>query len=443
MSRVLAAAIVLCLVPAAAQANGNVSHLQVTLWARDVLPAGDLRDLLERPDVDLMLQNGANFPDGGYAVDDGYGEIAHWEPFQTAYLDWIRETYDPPWSDEAGQHIAFLMGMASHGMSDQTYDCTYLARAWAHDEGSPGSSVGMDGSTDVAFAAEAGPLFAPELWVPDELMAELMEQQAGHAVDPGTIRDGQALVAFSLYWVSNTSVDPDEVAAHHEAYPWACAHQMDEEVPGNPPLSAPVVAAYWERLWQRLHGEDFLADPLLVAWPDGASEALEGDPESIESLVSFVVGRGLDAHTVTAETVAVTDSSGAAVPVDVSLCYSSHVVNLRPVDGWAEDDVHRVSVGDGVRTWDGLDVPPFEFTFEIATDAHGEADTEEPEEGSCACSSSGGRSGWGAALLALVGLAARRRRGGQGERQRSSGSVTSASCQASSATAASKAISAS
>ena len=411
MCRVLAVLIALSLAPAPALGNGNVSHLQVTLWARDALPEGDLRDLLERPAVDLMLRNGANFPDGGYAVDDGYGEIAHWEPFQSAYLDWIRVNHAPPWSDEAAQHIAFLLGMASHGMSDQTYDCTYLARAWVHDEGSPGSNVGMDGSTDVAFAAESGPLYAPDLWVPEDLMAELMAEQAGHTVDPGTIRDGQALVAFSLYWVSNTSQDPDEVALHHEGYPWACAHQMDPDVPGNPPLSAPVVAAYWDRLWKRLHGEDFLDEPLLVSWPVGISDVLDSDPVSIESMVSFVVARGLQAETVNAETVVVQDSSGADVSVEVSLCYSSHVVNLRPVDGWAERDPHRVIVGPGVRTWDDQEVPPFEFTFEIAGGDEGQEEPadEAPEEGSCACSKHPGSPGWLAALLLLAGLAVRRR----------------------------------
>ncbi len=401
----------LSLAPGLASANGNVSHLQVTLWARDALPDGELRELLTRPDVDLMLQNGANFPDGGYAVNDGYGEIAHWEPFQSAYLDWIRDNYEPPWSDEAAQHIAFLMGMASHGMSDQTYDCTYLSRAWTYDEGSPGSTIGMDGSTDVAFAAEAGPLEAPELWVPDENMAGLMLDQAGHEVDAGTIRDGQALVAFSIYYVSEASQDPDEVALHHEAYPWACAHQMDEDVPGNPPATVPVVAAYWDRLWLRLHGEDPLAEPLLAAFPDGTSGVLQADPTSPEAMVSFVVARGLNTDTVGPGAITVVDDSGDEVPVDVDFCYGSHVVNLRPVEGWTEGGSHTVTVGPGVHTWDGLEYEPFEFTFSGGDDGGDDDDSADAPE-SCACSAATAHPPLGVAPLGLsvVLLAVRRRR---------------------------------
>lgn len=401
----------LLLAPSPCAANGNVSHLRVTLWARDHLPGGDLRDLLERGDTDPMLQNGANFPDGGYAVDDGYGEIAHWEPFQTAYLDWIRETYEPPWSGEAGQHVAFLLGMASHGLCDQIYDSTYLTRSGVYDEGSPGSSIGLDGSSDVCFAAETGPLYAPELWVPDELMAQLMADAMGHAVEPSVIHDGQALVAFSLYFVSDVSQDPDEVALHHEAYPWACAHQVDEDVPGNPSAAAPVVATYWQWLWSRLHSEDSLDDPLLATFPARDGAAPDADGESIESMVSFVVARGLHQDTVGAESIAVHDSDGAGVPVDVHLYYghNSHVVNLRPVEGWTAGRAHTVVVDGGLETWDGEAVGAFEFTFGGDDDDDSAQTPADP--GSCACSGDATPRGHGVALvfLAVAALRARRR----------------------------------
>ena len=399
----------LALLPAApAAANGNVSHLWVTLWAVDELPDGELKDLLTRDEVDLALRNGANFPDGGYAVNDGYGEIAHWEPFQSAYLDWIVDNYEPPWSDEAAEHIAFLMGMASHGMSDQVYDSMYLSRAGIYDEGAPGSSIGMDGSTDVALAAEAGPLEAPELWIPDDVMAELMVEKMGYPVEAGTIRDGQALVAFSLYYVSNASLDPAQVAEHNDAYPWACAHQMDEGVPGSPPTTTPVVAAYWLRLWARLHGEDPLSDPLLARFPAADATGHPSDATDIEAMVSFVVARGLHSESVGAETVTVADADGQELATDLHLYYghNSHVVNLRPVDGWTEGDSHTVTAGPGLRSWDDQDYDTFTFAFET------DEDPAAPEEASCACSAFGARDHAGpCTLLGLIAAVLRRRRG--------------------------------
>jgi len=79
--------------PLPARANGQTSHLWISDTALDQLPDGELRDFLTRDDLQLMLRNGSMFPDGGYAVGDGYGEIAHWEPFQTAYLVWIRDSF--------------------------------------------------------------------------------------------------------------------------------------------------------------------------------------------------------------------------------------------------------------------------------------------------------------------------------------------------------------
>jgi len=381
-SYLLAAVLVLC--PAsAALANGNVSHLWVSVWARDEVPAGDLQDLITRGDVEQMLHSGSNFPDGGYAVDDGYGEIAHWEPFQSAYLDWIVANYEPPWTDEAAQHIAFLMGMASHGMSDQVYDGTYLKRSAVYDSDAPGSSIGLDGSTDVAHTAEAGPLDPPDHWVPDDLMAQLMLDQAGHQVDASTIADGQSLVAFSIYFVSEVSQDPDQVAEHLAAYPWACTHQMDPAVPGNPPATAPVVAVYWERLWGRLHGADPLDDPLMATFPAAGSEGHPTGPEDIESMVSFVVSRGLQADTANATTITIVDEDGTEHEAEIQVYYgqSSHVVNLLPLEGWAADSVHTVTVGSGLKTWDGGEFAPFSFEFSTAQ-------PDDPSD--CTCTSGGG-----------------------------------------------------
>ena len=70
---------------APALANGQTSHLWITDAALERLPEGELKELLTREDLRPWLRNGTMFPDGGYAVDDGYGEIAHWEPFQSLY----------------------------------------------------------------------------------------------------------------------------------------------------------------------------------------------------------------------------------------------------------------------------------------------------------------------------------------------------------------------
>ena len=133
-------------------ANGQTSHVYISLHAVDHLPSGDLRELLARPDLRDHLVNGTMFPDGGYAIGDDYGELAHWEIVQAPYLGWLTAQHQLPWTDEAAQHIAFLMGMASHGMSDQVYDSLYLERARVYDAQSDWESYSIDEATDIAFA---------------------------------------------------------------------------------------------------------------------------------------------------------------------------------------------------------------------------------------------------------------------------------------------------
>ena len=93
------------------------------------LPSSSLHSLVSDPAYEPMLIHGTMFPDGGYPLDHPYGEAAHWEPFQMAYLEWIQTHYSEPWSAEAKSHIAFWLGMASHGMADQVFDAFYLDRS--------------------------------------------------------------------------------------------------------------------------------------------------------------------------------------------------------------------------------------------------------------------------------------------------------------------------
>ena len=110
------------------------------------------------------------FPDGGYAVGDNYGEIAHWESFQAAYLKWIRDTYSPPWTTEAKEHIAFLMGLGSHGVADQSYDAMYFRRAYVYDADGAWTES-FDTATDVTFVAETMVQDMVDVWVPYALLS--------------------------------------------------------------------------------------------------------------------------------------------------------------------------------------------------------------------------------------------------------------------------------
>ena len=112
------------------------------------------------------LIGGTIFPDGGYAAGHPYGETAHWEPFQHRYLAWIRDQYAPPWSSEARRHIAFLLGLSSHGMADQYFDSLYLERAEVYDVASDWQTSSVDEATDVLFVSKVGSQPVPQWSLP-------------------------------------------------------------------------------------------------------------------------------------------------------------------------------------------------------------------------------------------------------------------------------------
>ena len=407
-------------VPADAWANGNYSHLWMTTDALSYLEDGGLQDLLTRPELLDIIRNGAMYPDGGYVVGDGYGEISHWEPFHLTYLDWIRTNFQPPWSPEAAQHIAFLMGMTAHGISDQLYDGMYLERAAFYDEnGSDATLLGLDAATDACFAATQGLMELPETWVPAEVLAPLYEIAAGHSVEASTIEQGQALVIVAVMVANDAIGIPETMDEYMTLYPWACGNQDNPEIPGSPVTHGPVIARYWSVLWERLHGGEVMDQPLIGTFFTGSTPYGQMmDSSNPDSRVSFAMPWGLDPSTVDATSVVVTGEDGDVHPVGINVYYgaNSHLVNLKPTEDWAQETSYTVTISPPISDWTGSPIgTTHTFTFstgpEPRTPSDGDhadvADNPETDDGR-----SGKRGGCAATdqapplpvLLLLLGL---------------------------------------
>ena len=403
-----------------ARANGNFSHVWIAVDALQYLEDGALRDLLGREDLRRMLRNGAMFPDGGYAVGDGYGELSHWEPFHRTYLEWIRETYAPPWSDEAARHIAFLMGMTAHGIADQLYDGMYLTRHGHYDEhGSEATMLGVDGATDACFAKTQGAMEPPDPWVPAADLAPLYEVLTGHLVEPDTLSQGQSFVVVAILAANDATTNPGVVEKYMDIYPWGCGHQDDPTAPGSPPTHGPTVASVWQAHWDRLHGSEAFDQPLAGTFATGMTLFdVPMDAGTPDSWVSFVLARGIDPATVSGSNITVLSSKGEAHPVNLHLYYghNSHLVNIKPQEDWAPDTEYTVTISP-LTSWDGetLDGPRhFSFSTGAASvpvdeDPADIADDHPGPEGAAGrssgtCDQGPGDSSPGPTVLILLGL---------------------------------------
>ncbi|MEE2829135.1 MAG: zinc dependent phospholipase C family protein, partial [Myxococcota bacterium] len=353
--------------PGSAAANGQSTHVWITEQALQHLDEGELATLLRDPANRDPLLNGTMFPDGGYAVVDPYGELAHWEPFQQAYLRWIRLNFDPPWSEgEAAAHVAFFMGLASHGLADEVFDSLFMERSRIYDPGWETGESSLDTASDVLFLAEVGGIEPPDLWLPMEVVLPIFHDELGHPVEAETIERGQNLLFSALAFTEWARQDEERLKAFSGEYPWSKDNLGRLEVPGSPPREALVVALYWEDLWARLHEPETWTTPVLELVPEPDSQQQHLDAETVEARLHLTFGRGVDAASLT--NIEVLDEAETPVPVDVHHHYGnfSHAVHLVPESDWAVEARYQVVVGAGLLNYDGV---PFEgsWTGEFST----------------------------------------------------------------------------
>lgn len=350
-----------CLIPKDAQANGQSTHLWITDHALTHVPDGPLETFLTRPELRKMLDNGTMFPDGGYPIDDPYAEIAHWEPFQVTYLDWIIANYpELGASPEGAEHLAFMLGMASHGMADQVFDSLYGERVKAYD----GALGEFDTASDIIMMSNFEPMNAPGDWVPYDTFDQVYDE-VGYDVDPAKMMQGQMYLRIAVNAVAVFSQMPDEVAEAAAPFPWGSEHLLDAEVEGSPPCEGEVIARYWRVLWAMAHGQP-LPGPVMATLPADGGANHPIDSSSLESWVSVVFSRGLESDPLSADSFhVVPDAGGPEVPITIWHYYGqdAHVVHLRPQEDLAPDTVYRVSVDPEIVTIHGEVLDGYAFRF--------------------------------------------------------------------------------
>ncbi len=356
------------LLTGAACGHGINGHVHVTGWAIESLPPGPLADFLAEPEVFEAALIGASFPDSGYAIDDPYGELAHWPPFVQALLDQLRRG-DFDADLEARKTAAFLMGLACHGLQDELFDSIFLHQVSAHDgRGQDEADPGTDG-----FLVVDGHLrFKPAFFLPGEALVTAFRDAHGHAVSVETMTLGLRRVKLLVIDAAE-SIGANLDARYRPLLPWTAAHYLDADIPGSLRSEVPATAAYLEAIWARLHGEWPVTALVGHAYPQPPRRLLGIEAASVDSWVTLVFGSGAIVGTVNAETVRFTDASGDAVPFELHHTRwsgsrpdeSTRLVQLRPQADLRSDHTYTVELARGVRLQDGRTTDaPWRYTFQ-------------------------------------------------------------------------------
>lgn len=366
--RSLAALTALLLLPSgSALANGNVSHQWVSEVAAEATPdGGSLAEVAKDPALRPMLDTGTMFPDWGYtpgasAQERDAGESAHWEPVQDAYRQWIVEHHAPPWSDEARRHLAFYLGLCSHGIADQSFDAMFFERS-RHFE--PGDHSEFDQDTDVLWAATTGPGEVPMAWIPNDPMIELFAEITGVKIDPDRMAQQLNFVGVGIAGVNALASDPAQVDDAAADFPWAAAHDDDPAVPGNPPHEAEIARRYWRSNWALLHG-DPVPRPVLWTWPADGGADHPTDASTIDSWISVVFARALSQPQLEPSQLHLIADDGTEAAIELDLFYGdgSHVLHIKPVDDLQPDTDYVLTIDPGVATIHGEALDGWSFAF--------------------------------------------------------------------------------
>lgn len=300
---------------------GMTTHALMADFGRRALPESALKGILTRHRPTLLA--GAIHPDGGYGSGVGYpadremAERAHWADFTLAYIRYLRErtncasearsaSVEPPKvedpvgainligiSDRCARLISFMMGNASHGLTDQTWDSLFepVVRERGEDPNpievlglrrlfgpfTPGPTlklaIGADNYQSLSDVFGATPLNAIEYAMDmvaiyeQSLWAEAPTLELPPVNDlievfrlnrPAQGVNGQMITR--AHFVARSAVQaerigaPIEIARIRNQMPWAASNYYTSG--GGVVDSGYMVSGYYRQLWQQLTAAD-------------------------------------------------------------------------------------------------------------------------------------------------------------------------------------------
>lgn len=357
------AAAALTLHPGEARATGMQGHMYMAMCAAEQVTDPRLRAVFDGHP--MHLANGAFLVDSGYVMEDhDQGEIPHWEGFIEAYLQLIREKFPAPYdSPEASQHVANLMGMAAHGITDSTFDTLIYARA---EQVEPWNMDSFDTAMDVFLVADMPRYFIPEYAYDAPMLSEaftkvqhpIPETDIKSAIS--TARSGVAAVTNLLYKGADD---------YGKKYPWGRAHFLDGRTPGSYAFGARVVMGYYRELLRRLDG-DTSADQIVIGtYPSDDYPLVTLDAARPDGKVILFFGEGLDRATITSATVTVLGPDGMAVPAKVDVFRGDQWANVLVVQAeqsWQPGATYEVVLSNTIQTLSGAS-PKDDLSFSFTT----------------------------------------------------------------------------
>ena len=417
------------------QAHGIWGHVHVTGWAVENMPDDELRSfLLDDPEVFNALLFGAVFTDTGYArnvaASRAYSEHAHWEPFVEDYVAWIRANDPPPWTSlESKKRVAFLLGVASHGLQDSIFDSLFLHQVEERDGAGQGET---DPGTDGFLVLDGHIRFIPEEYVPMSTVLALYEPLSEDITEE--VIDTSVQVVTLAYINDGLGLQAAEFLGdvYAESMPWGREHYMDPAVPGSLRSEIFPTMAYQQAIWSRLHGTLAADHPVIYTYPTMLRQLRSADSTTVDSWVTLVFGAGVHYQE---DLATLLDHTDEVVPFSQANTRwgagDTRLIRLQPTEDLLEGQWYTAQMRPGASLINGSTTTtryrlPFQapcssagdprcFTLGAAPVARIDGELDAPDdvvdaESPGSCSTTTGRSGYGWVAILCSGLGAWRRK---------------------------------
>lgn len=359
-----------------AAATGMQGHIYMAQCAAEM--TGDPRLVALFAAHPQRLANGAFFPDSGYTAEDhDQGEIAHWEQYVEGYIQIIRGHWPAHVDDaEGAPHVAVLMGLAAHGITDSTFDSLLMARAYQVE---PGDMNSFDTAMDTFLVNDMPRYFIPELAYDAQAFSDVYTLEIPHAVTPKAIDDamskaqsGIAVVAKFLYL---------EASEYGDDFPWARPRILDPRAPGGYAFGARVVSGYYREILRRLDGDTTADQVVIGTYPDASYPLITLDNTRPDGRLVIFFGEGIDRSTIDDGTVVVHDGVGNVIPTKVEVFRGDTWANVITVEAqtpWLPSTSYTATLSNTIKTLSGASpASELELSFTTCTPPSPGADCAE------------------------------------------------------------------
>jgi hypothetical protein len=340
--------------PATAVAHGVNAHMWVTDRAIELLPDGDLKAMLTDPANREAVQIGSLFPDTGYAVSAPYGEPAHWEPFVTAAVGYLREKgYLPADTADKKKIVSFFMGAFNHGMQDEIFDSLFLR--WSEEQDQKGQDT-LDMVCDALLIADGHTKLRPPIYYPAAEAIDVLKR-IGVTATEGEFKAGmEKTVNFAVIALQNIAVETAD--GYRADIPWTVKHYVDPNTSGSFGHEIRVIAEYMEFIWKRLNNSVGTQDVFISAFPYKGEALLGTKAGKVESWASLFTGVAMDDRDITKDRIKLA-YGGAPLEADVARTRwssgddESRLFIVKPKADLLPCSEYSIEVGSGMRLFDG------------------------------------------------------------------------------------------